>query len=122
MKRIYTLAVLLTALLAFQLPAAAQTVDLAKGSLAWKENCMRCHNARSSMERTDRDWSTIVGHMRARANLTKSEAQAILAFLQATNAPEGAAVTPIPAPAQTSRKDAGTKTPKAPDKKTGGAS
>ena len=120
MKRIYTLAVLLTALLALPTPASAQTVDLAKGSLIWKENCMRCHNARSSMERTDRDWATIAAHMRARANLTKSETRAILAFLQATNAPEGGAVTPPPTPTPTDRKSKATTTK--PDPKTGGAS
>jgi hypothetical protein len=33
----------------------------------------------------NRDWTTIVLHMRARGNLTKSEANAVRSFLQATN-------------------------------------
>lgn len=101
MKRNIALVILTTVLMAVPMLASAQTapVDIAKGAIIWKDNCMRCHNARSSMERLDRDWETIVGHMRARANLTKTEARAILTFLQATNAPEPSAYSPA-APSQ----------------------
>lgn len=37
------------------------------------------------MERPDDEWKVIVSHMRTRANLAKSEAEAIIAFLQASN-------------------------------------
>ena len=40
------------------------------------------------MERNDQDWKTIVTHMRVRANLSKSEARAIVAYIQMTNMPE----------------------------------
>ena len=61
---------------------------IGKGAGLWASNCTRCHNARSPMERNDRSWVTVVNHMRARANLTKSEARAITAYLQAVNTPE----------------------------------
>ena len=71
-------------------PAAAQSAaDVARGAELYARTCNRCHDARSPMERTDRQWATIMAHMRTRANLTKEEADAIMAFLQATNAPEG---------------------------------
>lgn len=61
------------------------------GAQVYAANCARCHNARSGTERTDAAWVAIVAHMRARGNLTKSQAEAVLAFLQATNLPEGGA-------------------------------
>ena len=61
-----------------------------EGALVYSTSCGRCHNARPSTERTDAAWAVIVGHMRVRANLTKAQAQAVLAYLQATNLPEGA--------------------------------
>jgi len=51
-------------------------------------NCNRCHQARPGSERTDLERIAIVAHMRASANFTKSQAVAVLAFLQATNLPE----------------------------------
>ena len=62
---------------------------IGKGAQVYAANCARCHNARSGTERTDNEWVPIVAHMRARGNLTKSQAEAVLAFLQATNLPEG---------------------------------
>jgi len=70
---------------------AQDPADIAKGAALWANNCTRCHNARSPMERNDRGWVTVVNHMRARANLTKSEARAIAAYLQAVNLPETSA-------------------------------
>ncbi len=62
----------------------------AEGVRLWSQNCGRCHNFRPAEERSDREWTTIVAHMRARANLTKSAAEAILAFLQSSNGSESA--------------------------------
>lgn len=81
--------------------ASAQDPNIiAEGAKLWANNCMRCHNARSPRERTDREWLTIMNHMRTRANLTKTESAAITAYLQMVNVPEGnssstsASVTP----------------------------
>ena len=74
------------------LPAQAESqqdpAQIAAGAQIYANTCSRCHNARSGSERTDAEWVTIVGHMRARANMSKSSAAAVLAFLQATNVPE----------------------------------
>lgn len=59
-----------------------------EGAQVYSANCARCHNARSSTERTDAQWAVIVGHMRVRANMTGAQARAVLAYLQATNLPE----------------------------------
>lgn len=66
---------------------------IGEGAQVYSSNCARCHNARSSTERTDAQWAAIVAHMRARGNLTKSQAAAVLAYLQATNLPEGGSGT-----------------------------
>jgi len=92
---------------------AQATEAIVRGSQLYGQNCLRCHTARSPMERTDREWLTIVNHMRARANLTRSQARALTAFLQQTNAPEAipggarGAPTPeaAPAPEDTREKD-----------------
>ncbi len=73
--------------------ASGQNVSrVAEGARAWAENCTRCHNARSPLERNDSDWAIIIGHMRARANLTKTQARDVAIYLQTINRPEG---TPI---------------------------
>ncbi len=61
---------------------------LAQGAQVYATTCGRCHQARPGSERTDREWGPIIAHMRARANLTKTQAAAVLLFLRATNAPE----------------------------------
>ncbi len=103
-----TLTRILTAALALALwPASTvgQNVeDFAEGARLYGQQCARCHAARSPTERSDAEWTTIVNHMRARANLTKSQAVALMTFLQATNGTEGtatavAASAPVPAPA-----------------------
>lgn len=63
----------------------SQTSAVGEGARVYAENCSRCHNLRSPAERDNRDWVTIMLHMRARANLTKSEANAVRVFVQATN-------------------------------------
>lgn len=83
-----------TLALCILLPAAAvgqqDPALVGEGAQVWAANCTRCHNARSSTERTDAQWAAIVGHMRVRANMTQAQARAVLAYLQATNFPEGA--------------------------------
>ncbi|HKJ91859.1 MAG TPA: hypothetical protein VJ957_01770 [Longimicrobiales bacterium] len=74
--------------------AVAQTPDpmlVAKGAQIYGNQCMRCHNLRSPSEFNDIDWRTIMAQMRARANLTREQTNAVLAFVQATNAPPATA-------------------------------
>lgn len=76
-------------------PATAAGQAEAQGVRLWSQNCGRCHNLRAATERTDREWVTIMAHMRARANLTRSTAEQILAFLQSTNLAAAASETPF---------------------------
>ncbi len=64
---------------------AQQSSAIAEGARVYGNTCGSCHNARSPLERTDRQWVTIVNHMRVRGNLTGRHARAVLAFLQGTN-------------------------------------
>lgn len=77
--------------------SAVEPSLVAKGAQLYSYNCGRCHNMRPSSERDDGEWSVIVAHMRARGNLTRGEAEALLAFLQATNV-DAPSVVEIPAP------------------------
>lgn len=72
---------------------------MAEGAQVFSNNCGRCHNLRASTERSDVQWDIIVAHMRARANLTRSEAEAVKIFLQMTN---GDGETPEPPTATSS--------------------
>ncbi len=56
---------------------------------AYKNNCMRCHAA--VQQYSPRMTTTIVMHMRVRANLTEEETQAILQYLQDSAGPIPAA-------------------------------
>lgn len=119
MKKIITAALALGVGLALAAPAAAQEPSdpgevpaqaslIAKGAQVYANQCGRCHNMRSSTERTDAEWKVIVSHMRTRGNMTKSEAEWVKAFLQATNrdaSPGGAVGAPtradeVPPPPQ----------------------
>lgn len=62
---------------------------VASGAAVYGDMCGRCHNPRSPLERSDRDWVTIVNHMRIRGNLTGNQVRQVLAFLQATNSDPG---------------------------------
>ena len=64
---------------------AQQSNAIAEGARVYGNTCGSCHNARSPLERTDRQWVTIINHMRVRGNLTGGQARAVLAFLQAAN-------------------------------------
>lgn len=79
-------AILVVALMGLPAVAAAQQGSaVAEGAKVYGNTCGSCHNARSPLERTDRQWVTIVNHMRIRGNLTGGQTRAVLAFLQATN-------------------------------------
>lgn len=66
--------------------AEAQEVNsISEGARVYGDMCGSCHNARSPLERNDRDWGTIINHMRVRGNLTGAEVKSVRAFLQATN-------------------------------------
>ena len=55
-------------------PAWAQEASaVSEGARVYGEMCGSCHNARSPLERNDRDWVTIINHMRVRGNLTGRE-------------------------------------------------
>lgn len=94
-KIIFGLVTVLLTGLTMQEAKAQDPSLIGKGATLWANNCTRCHNARSPMERNDRGWVTVVQHMRARANLTKSEARAITAYLQAVNRPESSVATSV---------------------------
>jgi hypothetical protein len=55
------------------------------GAELWAANCNRCHNAQPPQRFSSAQWSTIVHHMRLRADLTGEEARKITEFLQASN-------------------------------------
>lgn len=93
-----TLPLLIAAALAVPAHAAAQEPgEIAEGARIWAHQCTRCHNARASSERTDAQWLTIVAHMRARGNLTRTEGRLVTTFLKATNLPVAASTATAPA-------------------------
>jgi len=120
-KKALTVAFAAAVLFAPALATAQQDPQMiALGAQVYSDTCGRCHNARSASERTDREWVTIVAHMRARANLSRTQAASVLAFLQATNVPEGAmAPTPVPAGDVTPRPQERSYTRSEPPKPTG---
>ena len=59
--------------------------DAMRGAKLWADNCIRCHNIRPPKSLSDRQWETVMMHMRVRANLTGEEQRQILKFLQAAN-------------------------------------
>lgn len=62
---------------------AAPAADMAEqGARIWSVTCARCHNLRPASEFTAAEWPIIVDHMRTRQELTRSEAQAVAAFLE----------------------------------------
>jgi len=98
--RTATLTALTATVVALSTPApiSAQGTDAVAGAKVYGSACGRCHNARSPLERTDREWVTIANHMRVRANLTGTQLRNVLAFLQATNT-DPREVTPLSGPA-----------------------
>lgn len=55
------------------------------GSRLWGENCIRCHNAPSSVDYSGSQWEVIGTHMKLRANLTDDETKKIVAYLKSAN-------------------------------------
>jgi mono/diheme cytochrome c family protein len=104
-------------------PTLGQSIepgDIAKGAQYWAQNCTRCHTARLSAERTDRAWKTITAHMRTRANLTKTQARVITAYLMATNLPEQVLITRTVMPTRNEEPEKPEETTEKPSKKEGG--
>ena len=86
----------LLAITAFPLTLAAQDVSLVgEGARVYGNMCGRCHNPRSPLEYTDRNWTMIVNHMRIRGNLTGKQVRSVLAFLQASNTDPGERANPF---------------------------
>ena len=65
-----------------KIPASIQEKT---GAQLWGENCSRCHNAPGPGQFSDPSWEIIGLHMRTRANLTETETNKIIAFLQDGN-------------------------------------
>ena len=89
MKRIgASLVLALLGLLVMGVPAEAKE---RRSSTSWtgadlyNATCARCHSARPPVERSDKQWKIIMGHMRLRANLTAEESKKILEYLQNSN-------------------------------------
>lgn len=53
----------------------------------WTRTCSHCHNLRSAPEFTADQWSVIVTHMRTMGDLTRSEAEAVTAYLRSMREP-----------------------------------
>jgi nitrate/TMAO reductase-like tetraheme cytochrome c subunit len=51
------------------------------GAELWSMTCAHCHNLRRAQEFTAMQWPVIVNHMRTHHDLTKSDAEAIAAYL-----------------------------------------
>lgn len=60
-------------------PVAAQAPT---GAELYAVNCNRCHEERFPKEFTATEWTTLMLHMRVRANLTAAESKKILKYLQ----------------------------------------
>ena len=60
-------------------PELVKRSSLPDGDDAYKANCSRCHLAPRKF--SDRQTTTILMHMRARANMTAAETDAILQYL-----------------------------------------
>ena len=56
-----------------------------KGAKLWGAECGLCHHARPGSEFNRLDWDTLLLHMRVRANLPASDAEAIRVFLRSSH-------------------------------------
>jgi len=65
-----------------QPPTKAPASQGLSGSDLYAINCNRCHEQRYPKEFTATQWTTLMLHMRVRANLTASDAKKILKYLQ----------------------------------------
>ena len=60
----------------------APAVQAPSGAELYAINCNRCHEERYPKEFTLPQWTTLMLHMRVRANLTAAESKKILKYLQ----------------------------------------
>lgn len=58
-----------------------QQMNTASAAELWRATCSHCHNLRGAQEYTAEQWSVIVSHMRTRADISKSDAERIAAYL-----------------------------------------
>ena len=79
-----------------------QAEAAARGAKAWADNCASCHNMRSPLEKSDRQWAIAATHMRVRANLPGDVVDDIIIFLQSSNEKTAAPTTAATATASTS--------------------
>ncbi|MGD2045829.1 MAG: cytochrome c [Gemmatimonadota bacterium] len=56
-------------------------MNTASGAELWRATCSHCHNLRGAQEYTAEQWSIIVSHMRTRAEISRSDAERIAAYL-----------------------------------------
>ena len=63
-------------------PASESLTLSQEGARIWSMACGACHNLRTPPEYAAEQWPVIINHMRTRAVLTRSEAEAVTAFLQ----------------------------------------
>lgn len=75
--------------------AAAQSEqeEITRGAEVWGQQCARCHTPRDPNEYRDRDWSTVMLHMRTVANLSREQTEFVTAYLQAVSQPTGSAAS-----------------------------
>lgn len=66
-------------------PGASPMPKPPGGAELYAINCNRCHPERSAIERSALEWKTVMLHMRVRANLPATQANAILEYLQANS-------------------------------------
>jgi mono/diheme cytochrome c family protein len=86
MRKIAATMVLLGAVLLCLPPqAGAGEKKAPSGGELYAQNCGRCHEPRPPLERTDKEWRTLILHMRVRANLTGEDARRIVQFMQKMN-------------------------------------
>lgn len=52
-----------------------------QGARVWRATCSGCHTLRPPSQYSSVEWPVIVNHMRTRADLTRSEARAVTAYL-----------------------------------------
>lgn len=55
------------------------------GAELYEMNCNRCHSERYPMEHSDARWTTIMMHMRTRAQIPAADAEKILEYLKDSN-------------------------------------
>ncbi len=68
------------------LASAQNSADaVGRGGQIYAMVCDNCHNMRLPNEYDPEEWTVIVMHMRTRADLTKSEAESVAAFLREVN-------------------------------------